>query len=98
MRAIALAFVVATMLWPFSAAGLDVTRYAEGDLDKILGEKRPDTGAKVFTPRKLSFDVTIAAYGRTCDSTFLKKTMIMAGAPKPVIDALPITKCVRVRS
>ena len=98
MKAIALGLVVASLLWPLVAAGLDVTRYAEGDLDKIVGEKRPDTGARVFTPRKLSFDVTIEAYGRSCDSAFLKKVMVGAGAPKPQIDALPITKCIRVRS
>jgi hypothetical protein len=55
-------------------------------------------GVRVVAPQKLRFQVTLSEFGQNCDTGFLKKAMIMVGAPKDVVERMRISKCIIVKT
>jgi hypothetical protein len=99
-------FLIAAMLPLMAATGLSVSesfgfdygRYQAADLDDIIAQKRPATGADVFRALPYRMTVTLSSYAEPCNATFLKRSMIMVAIPKAQVDATPITRCIKVRS
>jgi hypothetical protein len=81
-----------------SAWGFDYARYQETDLDALLAQPRPRSGVDIDRGRPLQLKVTLVSYAESCQTTLLKKTMIVAGIPKDQVDALQVAGCIRVRS
>jgi hypothetical protein len=93
------AMLVASAGLPVSQSwGFDYGRYQAADLDDIIAQKRPATGADVFRALPYRMTVTLSSYAEPCNATFLKRSMIMMGIPKLQVDATPIASCIKVRS
>lgn len=90
--------VTAFLAVPAARGAFDYAQYGPGDLDEILAHPRPETGTKVLGPQKFTFEVALVSYARGCDAGFLKRTMIMGGAPREAVDALPVSKCITVKT
>ena len=95
---IACAVAIAASLYASSAQGFDYSRYQAADLDEILGQPRPESGVDILAEARLKIIGTLVAYGEPCNTGFLKKAMLMGGIPQPSIDAIPITRCIKLRS
>jgi hypothetical protein len=78
------------------AQGFDYSRYRSVDLDELLERKRPADGADLYRAVPMKITVSLAAYGEACANGFLKKTMQMMGSVWD--EAVPITRCVNVRT
>jgi hypothetical protein len=78
------------------AQGFDYARYRPVDLDELLERKWPTGGADLYRAVPMKITVNLAAYGEACPIGFLKKTMQMMGSIWD--DAVPITRCVNVRT
>jgi len=91
--------VIACVSFLFSSAfGFDYDRYKQGDLDDLRKLYKTETAVKVVAPQKLRFQVVLSGYGETCNTGFLKRAMIMAGAPKEILERTPMSKCITVKS
>ena len=86
------------IFFSMNALAFDFARYKNGSLDEILTQKRPDSDIKVLAPQKLRFEVTLTAYAESCNTGFLKQTMVMLGVPKEKVEQVPISKCIKVKS
>ncbi|MHB8148895.1 MAG: hypothetical protein ACYDIB_01905 [Desulfobulbia bacterium] len=95
-----LAWVVAlcSFLVFSTAYAFDFNQYKQGDIDTILQMPRPKAGVDIYGPQKLRFRVTLAGYGQPCETGFLKKTMKMVGVPADVVENLPISQCITVKT
>ena len=80
------------------AWGFDFARYETTDLDTLLTQPLPRSGVDIYPARPLKLRVTLASYGEGCQTGLLKKTMITAGIPKDQVDALKVTRCIKVHS
>jgi hypothetical protein len=99
MNKIVRVLVIACMFCAFSTAyGFDYDRYKQGDIDSLIQLPKAEEGVRIVTPQKLRFQVTLSEYGQTCDTGFLKKAMIMVGAPKDVVERMKISKCITVKT
>jgi len=83
---------------PAAWGAFNCAQYKPGNLDEILTQQRPASGAKVLAPQKLRFEVTLVSYAENCNTGFLKNTMVMLGAPKEAVERLPVSKCIKVKS
>jgi murein DD-endopeptidase MepM/ murein hydrolase activator NlpD len=100
MTAGKLAYLAAILvvLWVQHAWGFDFARYQVADLDELLEQRRPQRGVDIYPGRPLKLTVTLAAYAEGCDAVILKKTMIAAGIAKDKVEAMPVIRCIKVRS
>jgi hypothetical protein len=94
--------VIALLLWAapvqgFSAQNFDYSRYQAADLDEIIEQPRPKTGADIQL-KNLKVIGVLIGYGEPCETAFLKKAMSMGGIPHASIDASAVTRCIRLRS
>lgn len=91
--------VIACVFLTISTAyGFDFDRYKQGDLDELLQIHKSEKEVKVVTPQKIRIRVKLSGYGQTCNTGFLKRAMIMVGAPKEFVAQTPISKCINVKS
>lgn len=81
-----------------NAEAFDFARYQAMDLDTVLQEKRPETGADLHDARPLKLSAALVAYGQPCETGFLKRSMIASGIPAAAVDAATLTQCIRIRS
>jgi hypothetical protein len=97
-RKIGWAVAIATSFYASSAHGFDYSRYQAADLDEIIEQPRPKSGADILAEARLKIIGTLMAYGEPCNTGFLKKAMSMGGIPQPSVDAVAITQCIKLRS
>src|SRR5438045_2312312 len=92
----------ASQAWAF-----DYARYKPADLDDVIQrERRPAgpgfnvarPGIDLVAPQKLRFAAVLAQHPQACPTVLLKTAMVMAGVPKNLLDTVPISKCVQIRS
>jgi hypothetical protein len=86
------------LLSAVQAWGFDYARYQASDLDELIAQKRPQTGVDIHPGRPHRFTARLVRYGEPCQTGMLKRAMIVGGAPKAMVDATPITRCIVVRS
>jgi hypothetical protein len=79
------------------ASAFDYTKYQPMDLDAILSWKRPASGVDLYS-HTYRFDVRLVSAGQPCDARLLKTAMRMLGLPKNLVDDVPISQCIKVRS
>lgn len=75
----------------------DHARYKAADLDEVIGLARPEIGADIYPVLPLKIAVALISYGEPCNTGFLKQSMFMMGQ-KDVVENVPITSCIKVRS
>ena len=56
------------------------------------------SGADVIPPQKLRFTAALARQPQPCDASFLKRAIVMVGVSQNVLDSVPISKCIQIRS
>ena len=86
------------LLCASAAHGFDYSRYQAADLDEIIEQPRPRTGADLLPQTPLKIIGTLIAYGEPCNTGFLKKAMLMGGITQATIDAVPVTRCIKLRT
>ena len=82
----------APKVWAF-----DYARYQAADLDKLMEQRRPQMGVDIH-PGSPLITVALTSYAEPCDVGILKRSMITGGAPKDMVEATRITRCIKVRS
>ena len=94
--------LLASQAWAF-----DYARYKPADLDDVIQRTRlpagrsfnlASPGIEIMAPQKLRFAAELAQHPQACNTRFLKMAMTMLGVPTNLLDAVPISKCVRIRS
>lgn len=80
------------------ALGFDYARYEATDLDTLMAQRRPKAGVDLRPALPMKLKVALVAYAEGCESGLLKRTMLMADIPKDQVDALAITRCIKIRS
>jgi hypothetical protein len=80
------------------AQAFDYARYQVTDLDQLMAQKRPKAGVDLYPARPLKLKVVLAGYAEGCESGLVKRTMVMADIPKDQVDALAISRCIKIRS
>ena len=80
------------------ASAFDYARYQVTDLDQLIAQKRPKAGVDLYPARPLKLRVALAGYAESCESALLKQSMVMADIPQDQVDALAITRCIKIRS
>jgi hypothetical protein len=99
MNKIVCIIAILCVFCPFTSAhGFDYDQYKRGDMDSLMQLPKAAEGVRVVAPQKIRFQVTLSGYGKTCDTGFLKKAMIMVGAPKDVVERTKISKCITVKT
>ncbi|MFH0783913.1 MAG: hypothetical protein V2B20_18425 [Pseudomonadota bacterium] len=94
--ALVLTFLFATLS---SAYAFDFDQYLQGDLDKLLATApKIRSGVKMVVQQKLHFRAVIASPLQNCNTDILKRTMVMQGNKKEVVDKMALTKCLNLRS
>lgn len=83
---------------PLASSAFNFDQYKPGSLDELLAQQRPDSGTQVLTPQKLNMEVILVSYAESCNTVFLKNTLVMLGVPKDVVAGVPISKCIKVKS
>ena len=83
---------------PVAAGAFNFAQYNSGDLDQILAAPRPESGVNLLSPQKLRFEVSLLSYAKSCNTKFLNRSMVMLGAPQQMVDTLPISKCIQVKT
>jgi hypothetical protein len=96
-RSIVLATVVG-LLGILPAFGFNYTRYEATDLDALLAQKRPAKGVDIYPALPLKLTVALAGYGEPCQTALLMRAIMMAGIPKDQVDAVKVTRCIKIRS
>ncbi len=81
-----------------SAYGFDFDKYKPGDLDQLLATPKIKSGVKMVVPQKLHLRAMIASPLQNCNTDILKRTMIMQGSNKEVVEKMALTKCLKLRS
>lgn len=82
-----------------SAYGFEYDQYLPGDLDKLLATApKIKAGVKMVVQQKLHFRAVIASPLQNCNTEILKRTMIMQGNKKEVVDKMAISQCLNLRS
>jgi len=80
------------------AEAFDYARYQVTDLDQLMARKRPKAGVDLYPARPMKLKVALAGYAEGCESGLVKRSMVMADIPKDQVDALAITRCIKIRS
>lgn len=80
------------------ALAFDYARYQVADLDTLLAQSRPRSGADLYPALPFRLRVTLVSYAEGCRTEFVKRSMVIADIPKDQVDALAITRCIKVRS
>ena len=80
------------------AWAFDYARYQVTDLDQLMAQKRPKAGVDLYPARPMKLKVALAGYAEGCESGLLKRSMVMAEIPKDQVDALAISRCIKIRS
>ncbi len=85
-----------------NAYAFDFASYKPEDLDDILAQPKPKTGATMSDPRKVNFTVTLESSAEEgCGlAAFLKFSMSILPTvyPKVLLDTLSRSKCIKVKS
>lgn len=97
-RLICAAGLLTLLTLPVAAGAFNLAQYNAGDLDQILAEPRQENGIKLLSPQKLRFEVSLLSYAESCDTGFLRRSMVMLGAPQQVVDTLPVSECIQVKT
>lgn len=94
------ALVFTFLLAAFSSAyGFDFDKYLPGDLDKLLTTTpKIRQGVKMVVQQRLHFRAVIASPLQTCNTDILKRTIVMQGTKKEVVDKMAISQCLNLRS
>lgn len=80
-----------------SAQAFDFAGYQAVDIDALLDRPRP-TGVENRPPARLKIAGTLATYGEPCDTSQIKISMAAAGIEQARIDAVPVTRCIKLRT
>jgi hypothetical protein len=81
-----------------TTGNFDYARYEATELDEVIEQARPQTGVNIYPGLPLKIATTLVSYGEPCNADFLKRAMMMGGAPKEFVESVPITRCIQVRS
>ncbi len=81
-----------------SAYGFAFDQYKPGDLDQLLATPKIKSGVKMVIPQKLHFRAMLSSPVQNCNTDILKRTMIMQGSKKDVVDKMALTKCLNFKS
>jgi hypothetical protein len=68
------------------------------DLDQLLATPKIKSGVKLVVREKFHFRARLAAPLQNCNADILKRTLIMQGNKKEVVDNLAVSKCQVLRS
>ena len=98
MRKPAILAAVLLLVGTVQALGFDYARYEATDLDTLMAQRRPKAGVDLRPALPMKLKVALVAYAEGCASGLLKRTMLMADIPKDQVDALAITRCIKIRS
>jgi hypothetical protein len=98
MRKPAILAAVLLLVGTVQALGFDYARYEATDLDTLMAQRRPKAGVDLHPALPMKLKVALVAYAEGCESGLLKRTMLMADIPKDQVDALAITRCIKIRS
>lgn len=98
MRKPAILAAVLLLVGTVQALGFDYARYEATDLDTLMAQRRPKAGVDLRPALPMKLKVALVAYAEGCESGLLKRTMLMADIPKDQVDALAITRCIKIRS
>ena len=95
-----LSFLVVIMLFISLSTvhAFEFDQYKPGDLDKLLAMPKIKSGIKMVVPQKLFFRAVLASPLQNCNTDILKRTMIMQGGKKEVVEKMALTKCLNLRS
>jgi len=95
-----LAWIAASLLLFFilPAQSFDYSKYKTVDLDELMDRPRPKVGVDIFNSQYYKVTGALAAYGEPCQTGMLTNGMMVGGIPKATIDAVPITRCIKVRT
>jgi Peptidase family M23 len=88
-----LSLAATAVAWSF-----DYGRYPAVDLDDLLAQRRPSTGADIPHIPPLRLTVELISYAEPCEAAFLKQAMLTSGVPKDRVDAMPVITCIKIRS
>jgi hypothetical protein len=80
------------------AYGFEFDQYKPGDLDQLLATPKIKSGVKMVVPQKLHFRAVLASPLQNCNTDILKRTMIMQGNKKEVVEKMALTKCMNLQS
>lgn len=80
------------------AYGFEFDQYKPGDLDQLLATPKIKSGVKMVVPQKLHFRAMLTSPLQNCNTDILKRTMIMQGNKKEVVDKMALTKCMNLKS
>ncbi|MBU1568065.1 MAG: hypothetical protein KJ630_20880 [Proteobacteria bacterium] len=81
-----------------SAYAIDFDQYRISDLDQLLAAPKIRSGIKMVVPQQLQFRAVLAAPVQNCNTDILKRTMVMQGNKKEVVEKMALTKCLNIRS
>jgi murein DD-endopeptidase MepM/ murein hydrolase activator NlpD len=97
-KSLALAFILVTLL-AGAAAAFDYARYTPVDLDVLSNRKAPAaSGVDVVPARAYRFDVVLASEATSCETRFLKWAMVTSGIAKELVDSIPVSHCLQVKT
>ena len=85
-------------LGTFPVWAFDYSRYKAVDLDELMNRPRPKDGADIFSMQYYKVIGTLASQGEPCPTGMLKSAMAMGGIVKASVDAVAITRCIKVRT
>jgi len=80
------------------AYAVDFAQYKAGDLDQLLAVPKVKSGIKMVVPQQLHFRAILAAPVQNCNTDILKRTMVMQGNKKEVVDKMALSKCLNIKS
>jgi murein DD-endopeptidase MepM/ murein hydrolase activator NlpD len=82
-----------------AAAAFDYARYTPADLDVLSNRKAPAaSGVDVFPARSYRFHVVLASQAAPCETKFLKWAMVTSGIGKELVESVPISHCIQVKT
>lgn len=80
------------------AYGFDFDQYKPGDLDQLMAAPKIKSGVKMVVPQKLHFRAVLVSPLQNCNTDILKRTMVMQGNKKEVVEKMALTKCMNLQS
>jgi hypothetical protein len=82
----------------FPARSFDYSRYRAIDLDELMDWPRPKDGIDIFNSQYYKITGVLTGYGEPCSTGLLKNAMVTGGIAKASVDAVAITRCIKVRT
>jgi hypothetical protein len=98
MKIFSVVFFTLLLVALSSAYALDFQQYKTGDFDQLMAVPKIKSGIKMVVPQQIHFRAVLAAPVQNCNSDILKRTMVMQGSKKEVVDNMALSKCLNIRS